>query len=137
MFATLLGTLPRPPLDAAAPVKALVEAAVRAQEAAGLDPLTDGGFGDASRAVDAWAATARLTDRAVKSVVDGPYTSGRVAGGTAPARTAATLARAEAHNVTLRDLAAAGCPLLEIHEPPAIEIGDDPVERTLFREAHA
>lgn len=137
MFATLLGAVPRPPLDARAPVEALVETAVRVQEAAGLDPLTDGGFNDALRAVDAWAATARLTDRAVKSVVDGPYTVGRAAGGTAPARTAATLARAEALNVTLRDLAAAGCPLIEIHEPAATEIGDDPAERTLFRETHA
>lgn len=137
MFATLLGAMPRPPLGPDAPVDALVEAAVRAQEAAGLDPVTDGGLRDPSRAVDAWEATARLTDRAVKSVVDGPYTIGRAAGGTAPSRMAATLARAEALNVTLRDLAAAGCPLIEIHEPAATEIGEDPAERALFRETHA
>ena len=43
MFATLLGALPRPPLPDDAPRDALVEAAVRAQEEAGLDPITDGG----------------------------------------------------------------------------------------------
>jgi methionine synthase II (cobalamin-independent) len=136
MFATLLGALPRPPLDADAPVTALVEAAVRAQETAGLDPVTDGGLQPEARPVDAWAATAGLTDRAVKAVVDGPYSIGRDAGGTMRSRTAATLARADALNVSLRDLAAAGCPLIEVHEPSATEIGEDADERTLFREAH-
>ena len=36
----------------------------------------------------------------------------------------------------LRALAAAGCPLIEIHEPAATEIGADPTERALFRDAH-
>ena len=43
MFATLLGALPRPPLPESASTEALLEAVVRAQEAAGLDPITDGG----------------------------------------------------------------------------------------------
>jgi methionine synthase II (cobalamin-independent) len=136
MFATLLGALPRPPLEADAPVLALVEAAVRAQEAAGLDPVTDGGLQREARPVDAWEATARLTDRAVKAAVDGPYSIGREAGGTAKSRTAATLARADALNINLRDLASAGCPLIEVHEPSATEIGEDERERALFREAH-
>jgi len=42
MFATLLGSLPRPALGADASRRAFVEAAVRAQEAAGIEPLTDG-----------------------------------------------------------------------------------------------
>ncbi len=36
----------------------------------------------------------------------------------------------------LRDLAAAGCPLVEVHEPAAVAIGTDEAERGLFREAH-
>lgn len=136
MFATLLGALPRPPLDDDASLEALVEAAVRVQESAGLDPVTDGGFHGEDRLLDAWRATARLTDRAVKQAVTGPYTSGRSVGGSARARTGDTLARVETLNAALRDLAAAGCPLIEIHEPAATEIGDDPAERALFREAH-
>jgi methionine synthase II (cobalamin-independent) len=136
MFATLLGALPRPPLEAGAPVLALVEAAVRAQEAAGLDPVTDGGLQPDARPVDAWEATVGLTDRAVKAAIAGPYSLGRTAGGTSRARAAATLARADEINMTLRELASAGCPLIEIHEPSATEIGEDPSERALFRDAH-
>jgi len=136
MFATLLGSLPRPPLDEAASVDALVEAAVRAQEAAGLEPITDGGLRDDAGLVDGWRATARLTDRAVKQVVEGPYTFGRTHDGGAAERTAATFTRAATLNTALRELAAAGCPLIEIHEPSAATIGADPRERSLFREAH-
>jgi len=136
MFATLLGALPRPPAERDAPVEALVEAAVRAQEAAGLEPLTDGGVHGDDRPLEAWRATSRLTDRAVKQIVRGPYTAGRASGGTAEVRSAATLAAADRLNATLRELAAAGCPLIEIHEPDAISIGDDSAEQALFRAAH-
>lgn len=44
MFATLAGSLPRPPLAAPASAEALVRAALEAQAAAGLEPLTDGGL---------------------------------------------------------------------------------------------
>ena len=135
MFTTLLGALPRPPLPADAPRDALVEAVLRAQESAGLDPVTDGGppaDRDLSRA---WSATQRLTDHALKQAVAGPYTAG-LDGTPARARSRATLAHATALNVLLRDLAAAGCPLIEIHEPAAIAIGTDEAERALFREAH-
>ena len=54
----------------------------------------------------------------------------------ASARSRATLERATALNALLRDLAAAGCPLIEIHEPAATAIGTDDAERALFREAH-
>lgn len=135
MFATLLGGLPRPPLPPDASVDALVEAAVRAQEAAGLDPVTDGALrGEAP--VQAWRATASLTDRAVKQAIEGPYTFGRSAGGSVEERTATTLARADALNLVLRELAAAGCPIIEVHEPGATQIGADAAERAMFREAH-
>ena len=140
MFATLLGALPRPPLSDDAPFDALAEAAVRAQEAAGLEPITDGGSHGEGDLLTAWEATQRLTSRAVKQAVTGPYTLGRSATGSAPGpareRSAATLARAATLNVALRELAAAGCPLIEIHEPDAISIGDDPAEQALFRAAH-
>jgi methionine synthase II (cobalamin-independent) len=135
MFATLLGALPRPPLGPAAPAEALIEAAVRAQEAAGLEPIGDGGFGEALGPVAAWQVTARLTARAVKQALIGPYTAGGLAGASARERSGATLARAATLNALLRDLAAAGCPLIEIHEPAATRIGDDLAERALFREA--
>ena len=78
MFATLLGALPRPPLPVDAPRDALVEAAVRAQEAAGLDPVTDGGppADDDRRPGPRLAATQRLTERAVKQAVAGPVHGG-------------------------------------------------------------
>lgn len=131
MFATLLGALPRPPLPADASTDALVEAAVRAQEAAGLDPVTDGGLRPEGDAARAWEATARLTDHSVKHVLLGPYSSARAGGDPA-----GTLALAARLNTVVRELAAAGCPLVEIHEPAACLIGDDPEERTRFSEAH-
>ena len=136
MFATLLGSLPRPPLPAAAPLRALVEAVVRAQESAGLEPLTDGGLFDPADPVAAWEATAALTERAVKQAIGGPYTAGRSGRGTVAQRTMDILARAGDLNDTLRALAAAGCPMIEIHEPAATTIGADAAERALFREAH-
>jgi methionine synthase II (cobalamin-independent) len=136
MFATLLGALPRPPVEADAPTDALIEAAVRAQEAAGLEPITDGGFGPAGDPVAGWRATAGLTDRAVKQALIGPYTHGRDGTGLPAARTALTLERATTLNAVLRELAAAGCPLIEIHEPAAVSIGTDRAEQALFRDAH-
>lgn len=135
MFATLLGALPRPPLSVDAPRDALVEAAIRAQESAGLDPVTDGGPPAGGDLVRAWEAATRLTDRAVKQAVAGPYTA-IYDGSHAGARSRATLDSATALNALLRELAAAGCPLIEIHEPAAITIGADEDERALFREAH-
>lgn len=129
MFATLLGALPRPPLPNDASTDAQVEAAVRAQEEAGLDPITDGGLRPKGDAVADWEATARLTHHSVKHVLVGPYSR-------APGDPAAVTALATGLNTVLRDLAGAGCPLIEIHEPAAAGIGDDPIERALFRDAH-
>ena len=127
MFATLLGPLPRPPLpDDAAPTE-LLEVVVRAQEAAGLEPLIDSGFAVGATPVERWRATAALTDRPVKAVVIGPYSS---------ATPADLSAAAEACNADLRALAAAGCPYIEIHEPAATYIGANKTRRRLFRDAH-
>jgi len=144
MFATLLGSLPRPPLEAGASDHALIEAAVRAQEAAGLEPVTDGGFVRArSPAVERWLEAAEMTDRAVKAVMVGPYSTGRgdeamrleSRGGEAQRRTR-TLAAADALRDDLLALAKAGCRLIEIHEPAATDIRADERQRALFREAH-
>jgi Cobalamin-independent synthase, Catalytic domain len=142
MFATLLGALPRPPLPSEALGLELVTAAVRAQEAAGLDPLTDGAppaRADAGRdrstgVAATWRSTQALTDRAVKQAIAGPYTAGR-GGPPTRERRRATLEWASALNASIRGLAAAGCRLIEIHEPAATEIGTDERERALFREA--
>lgn len=127
MFATLLGGLPRPPAPAPAPsrdepepgggtgptdeLNSRVRLAVRAQEEAGLEPITDGRLRDPgferliaalavparnasatlsgaqsaeSITVDAWRFAGALTDRAVKQALPGPYTLGRI--GMEPAR---------------------------------------------------
>jgi len=136
MFATLLGALPRPPLGRDAPADALVAAAIRAQEAAGLEPVTDGGLHVQGSLLERWRSTSRLTESAVKQIVTGPYTYGRSKSGSAGKRREATFARAASLNRVLRDLAAAGCPLIEVHEPAATTIGTDLAERALFREAH-
>ena len=85
---------------------------------------------------NAWLATSSLTTRAVKQAITGPYTLGRSGRGTATERANATMTHAAALNAELRTLAAAGCPLIEVHEPAATTIGADPAERALFREAH-
>jgi hypothetical protein len=113
-----------------------VEAAVRAQETAGIEPLTDGAPLDTTDPVEAWETTSSLTSRAVKQALSGPYSLAWAADAGAAGRTAATLANAAAGNTILRALAAAGCPLIEIHEPSATAIGADVTERALFREAH-
>ncbi len=139
MFATLLGALPDPPPLTDTSIEARIESIVRAQEAAGLDPVTDGGHGGDTDPVAAWRRTASLTDRTVKSVITGPFTLGASLAGpasTASDRAAATLACAAAANIVIRDLADGGCAVIEIHEPAAVTIGTDEAERALFRDAH-
>ncbi len=126
MFATLLGPLPRPPSAGKAELGSLVATALEAQAAAGFEPLTDGGYlgGDPiaawrvaaephrpgrqvahRRAVQPRSSARRLRDRA----------------GRGDARPCAALL-----NVVVRGLADAGCPLVEVHEPAATEVGTDP-----------
>ncbi len=129
MFATLLGSLPRPPLPATATPDEVLEAVVRAQEDAGLEPITDGGFGIGETPVERWTRTAALTRRLVKQALVGPYSAAHGA-------TDGTFAAADALRSELLALAAAGCPMIEVHEPAATAIGTDEAGRTLFREAH-
>ena len=137
MFATLLGGLPRPPLPDDARSDDLVAAAVGAQEAAGLEPLVDGGSwgnDELGTVVERWHATAALTDRAVKAVVLGPW-SATGACAMAPSSARALATGADATNAVLRELAAAGCPLVEVHEPAVPSLGPDPLMRRRFVDA--
>jgi methionine synthase II (cobalamin-independent) len=126
MFATLLGGLPRPDAGDDA-----LRVAVEAQERLGLELISSGGLAIGSP-VEAWRATASLTDRPVKQTVLGPYTRGR---GTSRERARST-AIADALNAELLDLRDAGCPFIEIDEPDAILIGDDDTQRRRFVDAH-
>ena len=138
MFATLLGGLPRPPLPDDARSGDLVAAAVGAQEAAGLEPLVDGGLwrsDELGTVVERWHATTALTDRPVKAVVLGPWSAaGPSAGGVEDALEHDLAMAADAANAVLRELAAAGCPLVEVHEPALTVLGPDPLKRRQFVE---
>ena len=177
VFATLLGALPRPARDGESVHKRptdldeLIRVAIRAQEAAGLEPITDGrlrgdafdGVSTTESVVAAWRLAAGETDRAVKQALPGPYSVGwrmsvegsagtaQGAGSAHPAgtahaaatvqaaataRAAATAVAAEALRAAIAELAAAGCPLIEIEETEAHRIGQDATEREIFREAH-
>jgi hypothetical protein len=126
MFGTLLGPLPRPPVAPDAPPEAILDAILDVQAMAGLEPLTDGGWPLVSDdPVAAWRATAARTATTTKAVLDGPFTTGVPIGGSV-----------EPWRRRIADLAAAGCLLVEIHEPGAVGIGDDPAERARFRDLH-
>ena len=148
MFATLLGPYPvtaRP--DAAAELDELALDVVAELESAGLEPLSDGQVRrDSARLPDdpaavaaEWRFAAASTTRAVKQAVPGPYSAGWSGGRDGRlrrgrvGRTAAAIERARE---AIEALIAAGCPFIEIEEPAAIEIGDDPSEVRRFREAH-
>lgn len=154
MFATLLGALPMP--DASS-LDAAIELGIRAQEAAGLEPITDGRLRDPGfdrfvgafaggaamppSTVGAWQHAAGLTDRAVKQALPGPYTLARrlgvgLAGEGSAVRARRTHAIAEALAGEAQALATAGCALVEIEEADAHHIGTDEAERRLFRQAH-
>lgn len=127
MFATLLGALPRPTAETDE-IDRPIEIAVRAQEDAGLEPITDGRLRDPSfqriptpeEAVEAWRATKSMTERAVKQALPGPFSSGSVVEALADAVTA---------------LAEAGCPLVEIEETGVDRLADLE-HRQAFRTAH-
>jgi hypothetical protein len=145
VFATLLGALPRPDAESSDgdgdgagddDDDRLIEIAVRAQEEAGLEPITDGrlrGHGferlpTPQDAINAWQATQAMTDRAVKQALPMPRS---VAG--SPGSESGAMALAVAGVV--QALAEAGCPLIEIEEA-SIDRLSDPGERARFRDAH-
>ena len=130
VFATLTGRLPMPSAARAAGIRELL----RLQADAGLEPLTAGRLPAVEGVVDAWLEASALTDRPVKQAIPGPYTLGR--GVRTPAdRADRTVAFAATLNARIRELADAGCPLVEVEEPGAVGIGEDEVERRLFVEA--
>jgi methionine synthase II (cobalamin-independent) len=137
VFATLLTGLPSP--DSTVNLDAAIELVIRAQEETGLEPVTDGRLRATGHdPVAAWGFAARLTDRAVKQTLPGPYSAGWSGGadGTPGARRSAVLDAVEATRTHIEALAAAGCPMVEIEESEAHRIGEDEVERELFRAAH-
>src|SRR6187551_3626155 len=78
VFATLLGVLPRPPIPESGTAEELVAAALATQEAAGLEPLVDGGLWDSDdirTAAERWRATTARTDLVVKALVEGPWSA--------------------------------------------------------------
>ncbi len=129
---------------------------------AGLRGLTTGGrrgdvrLGDGTLpswpgplSVAAWTFAASLTGRAVKQTLPGPYSLARRLVGRGRAHPGArrsdpciadrdriTLAVAAALRSEILALAEAGCPIVEIEERDAPEIGADEAERRLFRDAH-
>jgi hypothetical protein len=122
MFATLLGSLPRPPLPADAAPEAILDACLALQVDHGLEPLTDGGWPlDAPDVAASWAATAERAGGIVKAVIDGPLAGRR---------------SVEDIRLDILALADAGCRWIEVHEPGAISIGDDPDARARFADAH-
>jgi hypothetical protein len=128
MFATLLGDLPRPPLDDTSPPEAILDACLALQIEHGLEPLTDGGWPlSADTQARSWAATAERAGGLVKAVVTGPWTSGR------------PVADVRRDVLALVD---AGCRWLEVHEPAAVALGapaeaDDADDaRRTFADAH-
>ena len=141
-------------------VDGLVADVVAAQVEAGIELVTDGqvrwpdmamtvvdalagsGSGEAGPAhplLEAWQSTTRLTDRPVAQAVPGPYSLGRRAsdGGELDeaARHDRTLAIADALASEVRALAEAGCPVILVEEPRAVDVGEVEAERALFAEA--
>ena len=122
MFATLAGGYPWPP---DLPAEAALDAVVAAQVDAGLELLADGRIHPAATAaedlVGAWTATrdvaaARAAAIPVKLAIEGPFAAAGPRGALEAARTL---------NRALLALAAAGCPVVEVHEPAATLPSDD------------
>ena len=161
MFATLAGGYPA--TDPGSPPERSVDASIRVilaeQAEAGLGLLTDGSLrwpdpldalGRALLATDplrphqgrpltvaAWTfAAAAAGGVPVKQCLPGPFSLGRRFAA-ADRRTELTLAFADVLAAELVDLAAAGCPFVQIDEDAAVTIGADPAERTMFRDAQA
>jgi hypothetical protein len=119
MFATLLGALPRPPLETDAVPEAVLDMCLALQAEHSLEPMTDGGWPVPDGVVASWRATAERAGALVKAAVAGPWTSGR-----SPADVRADIVA----------LAEAGCAWIEVHEPAATGLAPDECAR--FADAH-
>jgi hypothetical protein len=119
VFATLLGSLPRPPLGPDAAPEAVLDSCLALQAEHGLEPVTDGGWPVSDDVIGSWRATAERAGRLVKAVIAGPWTSRR------------SVADVRADIVAL---AAAGCPWIEVHEPAAVTLASG--ERARFADVH-
>jgi methionine synthase II (cobalamin-independent) len=152
MFATLLGPYPpaaRPDAAATAATELdeLALDVVAELESAGLEPLSDGQLrrpwgelpADPSVIAGEWLLAARSTVRAVKQALPGPYSLAWSGGGgraVRRGRSGRAAGAVERVRTGVDALVDAGCPLIEIEEPEAIRIGDDPGEQRRFGEAH-
>jgi methionine synthase II (cobalamin-independent) len=130
MFATLIGTYPPDPHGDMS--EDAVRQVITELEEAGLEPLSDGQLSAAgqepaepAQTVRRWELAARSTTRAVKQALLGPYSQSRESEDAG-----------ERIRETIDALVAAGCPLIEIEEPHAVRIGDSPLERRRFADAH-
>jgi hypothetical protein len=122
MFATLLGPLPRPPVPDDASAAAILDACLELQAEHGLEPATDGGWPRRpDDVVGSWLATSQRTDRLVKAVIVGPWSSAR---------------DVEEVRRDILALADVGCRLIEVHEPAATKIGSNDEARIRFAAAH-
>lgn len=145
----------------------ILGAAVDGQQSAGLELVTDGGLqwrdpdepllgldglarGDDGRlvatglptwrrplTVAAWAATRAAASVPVKQALPGPYSLARRLVAEPADRDRLTEALAVALRAEIVALGEAGCPFIEIHEPAAVEIGEDRIERDRFAGAQA
>ena len=139
MFATLIGAYPAPREALAA--DDAVRGTVAELAEAGLEPTSDGRgaaraatLANVERIVAGWRLAASATDRAVKQALLGPYSLARdVAGRGAPTASPAMIA--ESIHATIEALTAAGCSLIEIEEPAAVDVGRDERERRRFGDA--
>jgi hypothetical protein len=117
MFATLIGPLP------AADISPAELAAL------GLEPVSDGrgprlAVADAGPAIVAdWRVAAALTPTAVKASLLGPFSAARLHGGD-------PTAWGERVGAVAAELAAAGCPLVEVEEPEAVAAAADDALQT-------
>ena len=147
--------------DLEAAVEAVVRETIEAQAEAGMGFMTDGhvrwadpaavvlaaldagNSGPDGLLLRAWRASgvaaAAVADVPVAQALPGPYTLGRRGWSDLPPnsdeRKERTLGIAEALARDLAALAAAGCPVLIVEEPAAVEVGADPWERALFAAA--
>ena len=140
----------------------ILRAAVAGQESAGLELVTDGGLqwsdpdepllglsglarGEDGQlvttgtptwrrplTVDAWASARAVASIPVKQALPGPYSLARRLAPDGVDRDRLGDALALALRAEIAALAEAGCPFVEIHEPAAVEIGEDPAERARF-----